>query len=86
MSFRDKIDKEIENYASKVVDIIVTRQNQVTTNQGGAGKIRSFSLDQDGNRMVTVEDTSGRLNTIPLASSRVLGKGDQVTIDGGFAR
>jgi hypothetical protein len=85
MSFRDKIDNEIEEIATKVVEQVATRQNLVTTNQSGAGIVQSLFLE-DGQRKAKVKDQYGKIQTISLASARVLGKGDQVTIDGGFGR
>lgn len=86
MSLKDKIDKDITEIATRVVEIVATRQNMVTANQNGAGKIQSFFTDEDGNRKAKVVNQYGQVQEIGLIADRPLGKGDTVIIQGGFGR
>lgn len=86
MSLKDKIDKDITEIATRVVEIVATRQNMVTANQNGAGKIQSFSTDSTGARKAKVVNQYGQVQEIGLIADRPLGKGDTVIIQGGFGR
>lgn len=86
MSLSDKINKQIEEIATKVVEIVATRQNMVTSNQNGAGKIQSFYTDGDGNRKAKVVNQYGQVQEISLIAERPLGKGDTVIIQNGYGR
>ena len=86
MSLKDKIDKDITEIATRVVEIVATRQNMVTANQNGAGKIQFFFTDEDGNRKAKVVNQYGQVQEIGLIADRPLGKGDTVIIQGGFGR
>ena len=86
MSLKDKIDKDITEIATRVVEIVATRQNMVTANQNGAGRLQSFFTDEDGNRKAKVVNQYGQVQEIGLIADRPLGKGDTVIIQGGFGR
>lgn len=86
MSLKDKIDQDITEIATRVVEIVSTRQNMVTANQNGAGKIQSFSTDAEGNRKAKVVNQYGQVQEIGLIADRPLGKGDTVIIQGGFGK
>lgn len=86
MSLKDKIDKDITEIATRVVEIVATRQNMVTSNQNGAGRIQSFFTDAEGNRKCKVVNQYGQVQEIGLIADRPLGKGDTVIIQGGFGR
>lgn len=86
MSLSDKINKQIEEVATKVVEVVATRQNMVTSNQNGAGKIQSFFTDDNGNRKAKVVNQYGQIQEILLIADRPLGRGDTVIIQNGFGR
>lgn len=77
---KDKIDKQIREVAYQTVMQVATRQNQVNTNQSGMGKVQRLFLDDNGNRKAEVLDQYGKIQTISLISSRVLGTGDHVVM------
>jgi hypothetical protein len=86
MSLKDKIDQQIEEVATRVVEIVATRQNMVTSNQNGAGRLQSFFTDDQGNRKAKVVNQYGQVQEVSLIADRPLGKGDTVIIQNGFAR
>ncbi len=86
MSLKDKIDQQITEIATKVVEQVATRQNMVTSNQNGAGKIKSFFTDGDGNRKAKVVNQYGEVQEISLIAERPLGQGDTVIIQNGYGR
>ena len=86
MSLKDKIDKDITEIATKVVEIVATRQNMVTSNQNGAGKVQRIYTDETGARKCDIINQYGQVQSVGLIADRPLGKGDTVIINGGFAR
>lgn len=86
MSLKDKIDQQITEVATQVVELVATRQNMVTSNQNGAGKVQRIYLDDSGARMCDIVNQYGQVQTVGLVADRPLGKGDTVIINGGFAR
>ncbi len=86
MSLKDKIDEQITEVATRVVEQVSTRQNMVTSNQNGAGKIQSFFTDASGARKAKVVNQYGQVQEISLIAERPVGKGDTVIIQNGFGR
>lgn len=86
MSLKDKIDKDITEIATQVVEIVATRQNMVTSNQNGAGKVQRIYTDDTGTRKCDIVNQYGDVQTVGLIADRPLGKGDTVIINGGYAR
>lgn len=86
MSLKDKIDKDITEIATQVVEIVATRQNMVTSNQNGAGKVQRIYTDSTGTRKVEIINQYKQVQSIDLIADRPLGKGDTVIVQGGFAR
>lgn len=82
MGLKDKVTEIATDAAQQVVNQIVTRQNQVQA-QDGLGQISALYLDKDGNRLATVNDGKGGSFQVTIASSRVLGIGDTVIVNGG---
>lgn len=77
---RDTIDKRIREIAYQTVMQVVTRQNQTNANQTGMGQVNRLFLDDNGNRMAEVLDQYGKIKTVNVISSRIIGKGDSIVL------
>lgn len=80
MPLSDKIDKQIREIAYQTVMQVVTRQNQTNANQSGMGEVKRMFLDDNGNRKAEVKDQYGKIRTVSLISSRVMGPGDAIVL------